>query len=114
MIRSLTLLLAALLCTGCVFNTRCENLNGLTNNDGEAIVYQETSIVALHTIFGVWSVIGDASLENTVDEFTRQAKESGDTNVQITQSGGMNFWWLVPGVTWFITPVTSYVSGDVR
>ena len=114
MIRPLFLLLAALLCTGCVFHTRCENLNGLTNNDGEEIVYQETSIIALHTIFGVWSMIEDASLTNTVDQFTLQATEAGDTNVRITQSGGTNFWWVLPPLSFIVTPVTSYVAGDVR
>lgn len=114
MVRLPLLLLSALLCTGCVFNTRCTDLNGLTDNDGQEIVYQQTSIVAIHAIFGLWPLIEDASLTNSVNEFTAQAADAGDTRMRIAQSSGSNYWWVLPPLSFLFTPVTADIAGAVR
>lgn len=109
-----TLLLVTLLCTGCVFHTHCTELNGLTDNDGQAFAHQGTSIVAVHLLFGLWAVLSDGGIENAVSEFSAAAAERGATQVRITQSSSDAWWWVLPPLTFIFTPVTSHISGDVR
>jgi hypothetical protein len=108
------LLVIVVLCTGCVFHTHCTELNGMTDNEGQAFVHQETSVMAIHFFFGIWAMVSDGGIQHAMDEFTASAAEQGHTQVRITQSSSTTWWWVFPPISFFFTPVTTAISGDVR
>ncbi len=88
--------LCGLFLSGCALTSTAPNFNGLHNFDGsEAPVHINLTKVALH--FGVvLPLIGDASLDGTVEEFTKAAKKAGADRVRIVQSDETTLWWIFP------------------
>ena len=110
---SVLLMVALLVFSGCSTTSQAKNFNGLTTPDGNAI-HLSTSNVALHLLFGTGKGIwGDASLEKTVSDFTEAAKAEGASKVRIVQSNRRAWWFVYPPISFFLTPVTSNVAGDV-
>jgi hypothetical protein len=115
MTRTFSLLLVLALCTGCVSTSVGTNLNGMLDNDNAEFAHQETSVVALHWVFGAGGPLWeDASFENTVDEFSAAASADGRTQARISSSETSNWWWVFPPFSFIITPITSRVAGDVK
>jgi hypothetical protein len=77
----------------------------------EAPVHINLTKVALH--FGVvLPLIGDASLDGTVEEFTKAAKKAGADRVRIVQSDETTLWWIFPPFSFLFTPKFTNVAGD--
>lgn len=76
----------ALLLSGCALTSTAPNFNGLKNFDGsEGMVHINLTKVAVH-LGVVFPFIGDASLDGTVEEFTKAALKVGANRVRIVQS----------------------------
>ena len=101
-----------MLLSGCALTSTAPNFNGLHNFDGsEAPVHINLTKVALH--FGVvLPLIGDASLDGTVEEFTKAAKKVGADRVRIVQSDETTLWWIFPPFSFLFTPKFTNVAGD--
>lgn len=56
--------------------------------------------------------IGDASLDGTVEEFTKAAKKVGADRVRIVQSDETTLWWIFPPFTFLFTPKFTNIAGD--
>ena len=97
--------------TGCATTKHAKDFNGLSTPDGDAY-HLNTSKYALHFLFGIFPLIGDASIEQTVVDFTAAAKEDGASKVRIVQSDKTNWWFIFPPFTFLLTPVSSNVAGD--
>ena len=108
-----TFLCLMLLISGCGSTSQAKNFNGLSTPDGNAVAHMSTTNIALHLLFGSGKpLVGDASLEKTVGDFTAAAKAAGAQKVRIVQSTKTALWFLFPPVSFFITPVISNVAGD--
>ena len=105
-------ILCRLFLSGCALTSTAPNFNGLHNFDGsEAPVHINLTKVALH--FGVvLPLIGDASLDGTVEEFTKAAKKAGADRVRIVQSDETTLWWIFPPFSFLFTPKFTNVAGD--
>lgn len=108
----LSLACTVLLFTACSTTRKATNFNGLSTPDGKPIAHQSTSNLALH-LFASQPLVGDATLEGTVADFTRAADEENATNVRIVQSHVLAWWFILPPFSFILTPVTSNVAGDV-
>ena len=98
--------------TGCSSTKVAKDFNGLTSPDGQVIGHLSTNNVGLHLLIGKKPLIGDASLEKTVADFTAAAKSQNATKVRIVQSSSRAWWFLFFPFTVFFTPVTSNVAGE--
>lgn len=105
-------ILCSLLLSGCALTSTAPNFNGLHDFDGsEAPVHINLTKAAVH--FGVvLPFIGDASLDGTVEEFTKAAKKVGADRVRIVQSNETTLWWILPPFTFLFTPKFTNVAGD--
>lgn len=103
--------LLALLLTGCASTKHAKDFNGLSTPDGDAY-HLNTSKYALHILFGAFPFIGDASIEQTVTDFTAAAKEDGASKVRIVSSDKSNWWFIFPPFSFLLTPVSTNVVGD--
>lgn len=104
--------ICSLLLSGCALTSTAPNFNGLKNFDGsEAPVHINLTKAAVHFAV-VLPFVGDASLDGTVEEFTKAAKKVGADRVRIVQSGETTLWWIFPPFSFLFTPKFTNVAGD--
>jgi hypothetical protein len=96
---------------GCSISSRATDFSGLKGLDGDKVTHINTRNYAVH-LFITKPLFGDATLQNTVKEFTEEAKKTGATKVRIVQSDEWTMWYLLPPLTLIFTPVTVDVAGD--
>jgi hypothetical protein len=96
---------------GCSISSRATDFSGLKGLDGDKVTHINTRNYADH-LFITKPLFGDATLQNTVKEFTEEAKKTGATKVRIVQSDEWTMWYLLPPLTLIFTPVTVDVAGD--
>jgi CRISPR/Cas system CMR subunit Cmr6 (Cas7 group RAMP superfamily) len=96
---------------GCALTSRAPDFNGLKDIDGSDAVHINMTKVALH--FGVVvPFIGDASLKGAVRDFTEEARKEGAERVRIVQSNETTLWWILPPVSFVLTPRFTNVAGE--
>ena len=102
---------AMVLCTACSTTDVAKNFNGLSTPAGKPIGHLNTSTLALNLLI-TQPLIGDASLEGTVSDFTQAAKNQNASKVNIVQSKSYAWWWIFPPFSFILTPVSGNVAGD--
>jgi hypothetical protein len=105
------LLAVSIFFAGCSFSSQAKNFNGLTTPAGKPIEHLSTTNVALHLLFKE-PLVGDATLQKTVDDFTAKAKADGAKEVRIVQSNVLSLWFILPPISIIITPTITKVAGD--
>jgi hypothetical protein len=104
-----TLLLLSL--SACALTSKAPDFNGLKDVEGSDAVHINMTKVAVH--FGiVVPFIGDASLEGAVRDFTKEAKNEGAERVRIVQSDETTLWWILPPISFVLTPRFTNVAGE--
>ena len=86
-------------------------LHGIKGVDGDKLTHINTRNYAIN-LFMSKPLIGDASLDATVQSFADQARKLGATKVRIVQSDETVLWWFPPVLGFIFTPVASNVAGD--
>ena len=109
---SAPLLALTVLVTGCSSTKIARDFNGLPSPDGQPIAHLSTSNIALHLLIGKKPLWGNASLEQTVADFTAAAKAENASKVRIVQSSGRAWWFIFFPFSLLFTPVTSNVAGE--
>jgi CRISPR/Cas system CMR subunit Cmr6 (Cas7 group RAMP superfamily) len=108
--RSASILLVMFL-SGCALTSRASEFNGLKDVEGSEAVHINMTKVALHFAV-VMPFIGDASLKGAVRDFTEEAKKKGAERVRIVQSNETTLWWILPPVSFLLTPRFTNVAGE--
>ena len=104
-----TLLLLSL--SACALTSKAPDFSGLKDVEGPDAVHINMTKAAVH--FGVVvPFIGDASLEGAVRDFTEEAKKEGAKRVRIVQSNETTLWWILPPVSFVLTPRFTNVAGE--
>jgi hypothetical protein len=97
---------------GCALTSKAPNFNGLKELDGsDHLSHINMTKVAVHCAI-VLPCIGDASLEGAVEDFTAEAKKDGAQRVRIVQSNETTLWWILPPISFLLTPRFTNVAGD--
>jgi hypothetical protein len=104
-------MLLTTLLTGCS-STKQAKYNGMSTAEGPALAHLSTSNLAIHLLVGKSPLVGNASLAQTMDDFTAQAKELGATKVRVVQSNERAWWFVFFPFSLLFTPVSSNVAGD--
>lgn len=102
---------AIMLCTACSTTSKATNFNGLSTPQGTPVAHMSTSNLAIHLLADK-PLVGDATLEGTVADFTRAAKAENASKVNIVQSSVTRWWFILPPFSFVLTPVSSNVAGD--
>ncbi len=104
-------IMVCLMLTGCASTSVATNFNGLKYVDGSVPVHINLTKYAIH--FGVsLPMIGDATLDGAVEEFTKEAIKQGTGRVRIVQSDETILWWILPPLSFLFTPRWANVAGD--
>ena len=97
--------------SGCAMTSKAPDFNGLKDVDGSDAVHINMTKAALHFAVAM-PFIGDASLEGAVRDFTEEAKKEGAERVRIVQSDETTLWWILPPVSFLLTPKFTNVAGE--
>lgn len=97
--------------TGCALTSVATNFNGLKYVDGSVPVHINLTKFALHLGI-VLPLIGDASLDGAVGDFTEEAINQGAHRVRIVQSNETALWWIFPPLSLILTPRFTNIAGD--
>ncbi len=112
-LKLLALLLAfGMALSGCSTTKVAKDWNGVSSPDGKPLAHVSTSNMAIHLLLGKNPAWGNASLEQTVSDFTAAAKAQGASKVRIVQSNSTSWWFIFFPFSLLVTPVTSNVAGD--
>jgi hypothetical protein len=96
---------------GCTISDTAGDLRGIKGMDGDKLTHINTRNYAVH-LFMTKPLIGDATLNTTVQSFADEAKKVGATKVRIVQSDETVMWYFPPLLGFIFTPVYSSVAGD--
>jgi hypothetical protein len=96
---------------GCTISDTAGNLRGIKGVDGDRLTHINTRNYAVN-LFMVKPLLGDATLNATVQSFADEAKKVGATKVRIVQSDESVMWYFPPLLGFIFTPVYSSVAGD--
>ena len=96
---------------GCTISDTAGDLRGIKGMDGDKLTHINTRNYAVN-LFMSKPLIGDASLDATVQSFANEARKLGATRVRIVQSDETVLWWFPPVLGFIFTPVASNVAGD--
>jgi len=111
--KSLAMILCTMMAvTGCSSTKSATQWNGLPTTDGTPTAHLSTSNLALHLLVGKKPLVGDASLDKTLSDFTAAAKATGASKVNVVQSSSRAWWFVFFPFSLLVTPVTSNVAGD--
>ena len=111
-LRTFAVLMLGVYAAGCSSTTVARDFHDLSSPDGKPIAHLSTSNMAIHLLVGKKPLMGNASLEQTLSDFTAAAKAQDATKVRIVQSSRRNWWFLFFPFTLLVTPVTSNVAGE--
>jgi hypothetical protein len=92
-------------------NVDC-NYKGMNTVSGRPISYVHTRSIGYHLVC-FYPIMGDGSLSTTFNEFNKEAKRLNGTKVDVVYSTHTSYWYIIPVITWIITPTVSEVAGTV-
>jgi hypothetical protein len=98
---------------GCTTHSHCTSWSGVLDIRGVPAEYQQTTVYAIHGLF-VFPLLGDASIEKAVREFTAEASSRNAKRINIEQTDKSYYWWVFPPISFFIQPVVLEISGMVE
>jgi hypothetical protein len=96
---------------GCSITDTAGDLRGIKGIDGDKLTHINTRNYAIN-LFMEKPILGDATLNATVQSFADQAKKAGATKVRIVQSDTSVMWYFPPILGFILTPVYTNVAGD--
>lgn len=99
--------------SGCASHTHASKFNGVAGIRGEPVEYQQTNTWAIHALW-IYPLIGDASIENTVNEFSLEAKKHGATRINIEETSSFTYWFIFPPFSFVVHPVNTTIGGNVE
>ena len=108
-----TLLLAALLLPGCTFFSHAADWNGLKAPD-DTPVHALTATTCGLQFLCFFPLLGPVQLEGTIDSGTERIREHGGDRVRLVFMGTSNYWWVLPPLSWVLTPVISEATFEYR
>jgi len=104
-------LIGLLALSACALTSKAPDFSGLKDVDGSDAVHINMTKAAVHFAVAM-PFIGDASLEGAVRDFTEEAKKEGAQRVRIVQSDETTLWWILPPVSFLLTPKFTNVAGE--
>ena len=96
---------------GCTITDTAGDLRGIKGIDGDKLTHINTRSYAIN-LFMEKPILGDATLNATVQSFADEAKKVGATKVRIVQSDTSVMWYFPPILGFILTPVYTNVAGD--
>lgn len=103
------ILLPALLLGACTFHSTATHWNGRVGADGRPVFLVTTWKYGFN-LFGLLPFVGDIRVDQLVDESTARIAATGSDRLRIVETEYLNYWYVLPPLTWFVSPMYGSVS----
>lgn len=98
---------------GCAFHSTATHWNGHVGSDGEPVFVQQSTYLGFH-LFAMLPFVGATTIDEMVDEATGQVPGESGARMRLLETETNNYWYGVPPLTWFVSPVVTSVSIEYR
>ena len=92
----------------CTWHTTATRWNGRVGENGKPVFVKVTTNVGLNLAV-VIPAVGNITINEMVDENTKAIADAGGDRVRVVETAVENYWYGVPPVSWFFTPVITEV-----
>ena len=106
----LTLGLIIMIGSGCAF-TKIADYNGITPYGGEKAVQVHQTNIDLTLLFKS-PLIGDASIQTTLDQASKAATAAGAKEMRTFRAKSSTLWYVLPPLSFVVHPVITTVGAD--
>ena len=97
------------LLSGCTFHSVADQWHGRTGPDGQP-VYTVTTTTYGFNLLVVVPFLGDVRTRALVDESAARIAEVDGDRVRVVETESANYWYALPPLSWFVSPVVGSVS----
>jgi hypothetical protein len=94
---------------GCTFHSTAVQWNGRLGPDGKPVHVLTTTKYGLNLVV-LLPFFGDTRTAQVVDEATARIAESGSDRLRVVETESANYWFALPPLSWFVSPVMGSVS----
>ncbi|MFK7738799.1 MAG: hypothetical protein AB8H80_00645 [Planctomycetota bacterium] len=106
---AVTLFLSA----GCAFHSTATHWHGHVGPDGQPVFVQQSTYVGCH--LGIlFPLFGSTTIDNMVSDATARIDRRDGTHLRLVETETNNFWYGVPPLSLFVTPVVASISIEYR
>lgn len=105
--------LAAIAMPSCSFHSTATRWNGHLGADGQPVFVLTSSYVGMNFVIMV-PLCGRITIGEMVDEATRRITEQGGSHLRLVETETNNYWYGVPPLSWFFSPVVTSISFEYR
>ena len=97
--------------TGCTWTNTAAITGGVTTFDGKSATHVNVTKIGVNLLF-TEPLVGDASLQGTMDDVVAEAKKAGADKIRIVQSKKTTLWFVFIPFSLVVHPVISNVAAD--
>lgn len=104
--------LSALVCAGlagCTFHSTATHWHDRTGVDGQPVFLTTTTTYGCNLLF-LLPFVGDTRADALIEESTGEIARHGSDRLRVVETESANYWYALPPITWFVTPVMGSVS----
>lgn len=102
--------LLIMMVSGCAF-TKVADYNGIAPYGGKKAVQVHQTNIDLTLLFKD-PLVGDASLQTTLDQAGEAAKGAGAKEMRTFQAKSSTLWYVLPPISFVVHPVITQVGAD--
>ena len=102
-------LLALLLSCSCTLHSTATDWSGLVGSNGYPIFVKSSTNIGIN-LGVVIPVLGHTTMISMVGEVAEEIADEHGNRVRVIESSVENYWYGVPPLTWFLTPVLTTVT----
>jgi hypothetical protein len=107
------MLATALVLSACSFHSTAVTWHDRVDIDGEPVFVLSSSYYSCNTL-GLVPVFGRFHIGDLIEESMRRIASEGGDRVRLVTADWNNYWYIVPPLSWFVSPVCAVVTFEYR
>lgn len=109
----LALAATALTLSACTFHANATTWHDRVDIDGQPVFVLSSTYYSCNTL-GIVPVFGRFHIGDLIDESMRRIASEGGDRVRLVTADWNNYWYIVPPLSWFVSPVCAVVTFEYR
>lgn len=94
---------------GCTFHSTATHWHERTGIDGQPVFLTTTTTYGFNLLV-LLPFVGDTRTDALIEASTAEIAVHGSDRLRVVETEGANYWYALPPISWFVTPVMGSVS----
>ena len=99
--------------SACSLHSKATRWNGHVGPDGQPVFVLSSTYVGFHLAILI-PFVGSTQIGEMIDESTRWIRDHEGSHLRLIETETNNYWYGVPPLSWFVTPVTTSVTFEYQ